>query len=83
MTIQLLLKQLPTFKSARVLTLGLLSGLLAASPGKAAEKIYFTYGPFSESLQISSLEKFAQTGQINSDLKFYSEAAIAEFRSKH
>jgi predicted dienelactone hydrolase len=56
--------------------------LLSALPGKAAEKIYFKYGPFIESLDVSSLESFAKTGKINSDLKFYFGIAKANDRTK-
>jgi predicted dienelactone hydrolase len=45
--------------------------ILAARPATAAEKIYFQYGPALRSLQITSLEEFAQTGTIESDLEFY------------
>jgi predicted dienelactone hydrolase len=76
------LRQLPRLRSIQVLAIGLLSALATTLPGKAAEKIYFTYGPFSESLRISSLEKFAQTGQINSDLAFYFKVAKATDKTK-
>lgn len=45
--------------------------VLAALPCHAADKIYFQYGLAQRSLQISSLEQFAQTGTIADDLAFY------------
>lgn len=77
-----LLKPFRHLKPAQTLALSILSVLLTAYSGKAAEKIYFTYGPFSESLQVSSLEKFAKTGEINSDLKFYFTIAKANDTTK-
>ena len=56
--------------------------MLTALPGKAAEKIYFKYGLFSESLQVSSLETFAKTGKINTDLEFYFKIAKANDATK-
>lgn len=70
------------YKSVQWLTLGMISTLLAALPGQTAEKIYFKYGPFKESLQVSSLETFAKTGKINSDLGFYFKLAKANDTTK-
>lgn len=53
------------------LLLGLASALLTAIPATAAEKLYFSYSLFQESLQVKSLEAFAKDGTINSDLAFY------------
>lgn len=46
----------------------LLSGLAATLPAKAAEKIYFDYGPFGRSLPVSSLETFAKAGVVDDEL---------------
>ncbi len=51
--------------------LGVASALLTAIPATAAEKLYFSYSLFQESLQVRSLESFAKDGTINSDLAFY------------
>ena len=51
--------------------LGIASALLTAIPATAAEKLYFSYSLFQESLQVKSLEAFAKNGTINSDLAFY------------
>ncbi|ELS04386.1 putative dienelactone hydrolase [Xenococcus sp. PCC 7305] len=59
------------------LTLGISTTALMAMPLKAAEKIYFYYSPFIESLRISSLELFVDEGIINQDLGFYLKLAKA------
>lgn len=75
-------KRLRFYQSVQRLTLGVVAALLAAIPGKTAEKIYFRYGPFTESLQVSSLETFAKTGKVNSDLGFYFKLAKANDTTK-
>ena len=52
-------------------TLGLFSVLLTSLPVKAAEKIYFIYGPLSLSLGIDSLTLFAEEGLVNNELEYY------------
>lgn len=76
-------QQLSNVKSLRVLTLGILSALLTALPGKAAENIYFQYGPIVRSLPVRSLENFAKTGEIDEDLKFYFQVAKANDETKN
>jgi predicted dienelactone hydrolase len=61
----------------RVVLLGLASALVTAIPVNAAEKIFFSFGPLQESLQVSSLETFAKDGTINPDLAFYFRLARA------
>jgi predicted dienelactone hydrolase len=58
-------------KPLAIVALGFLSTLLTVGSTPAAEKLSFTYGPFQESLSVSSLEAFANTGTVNSDLNFY------------
>ncbi|MFM7450846.1 MAG: alpha/beta hydrolase [Leptolyngbyaceae cyanobacterium] len=60
------------------LLLGIASALLTAIPATAAEKLYFSYSLFQESLQVKSLEAFAKDGTINSDLAFYFWLARAD-----
>lgn len=48
-----------------------LTTILPILPIKAAETIQFIYSPASLSIQISSLETFARTGQVNEDLQSY------------
>lgn len=64
--------------------LAIISSLITAIPAKAAEKIYFYYGPAQFSLSVNSLSKFAETGVINQDLSLYLKKAtpeqLAEFR---
>jgi predicted dienelactone hydrolase len=42
-----------------------------ALPGKAAEKIYFSYGLLERSVSVASLETYAKDGTVNSDLAFF------------
>lgn len=69
-------------KLHRYLPLGLLSTLLTALPIQAAEKLTFFYGPFVQSVQVSSLNIFAQDGTINSDLEFYFKLAKADTKTQ-
>ncbi|MBE9167483.1 alpha/beta hydrolase [Pleurocapsales cyanobacterium LEGE 06147] len=66
------------------LALGIISAILTAIPVKAAETIYFKYGPFLFSLPVDSLETFAKEGTIDQELAFYlgqvSEEEQAQFR---
>lgn len=58
---------------ARVGTLLLLAPTIAltASKGMAAETIVFRYGIFGESIPVSQLAEFAQTGQASPSLNSY------------
>lgn len=62
-------------KSVQFLTLSILTALLTSIPARAAEKVSFFYGTFSESIQISSLENFAKNGIVGPDLNFYFKLA--------
>ena len=62
----------------QLLPLGMISALLTAVPVDAAESLLFRYGFLSRSLQISSLEAFAEDGVVNSDLAFYFRLAGAD-----
>lgn len=75
-------KQLRQSKIGQLVVTSVTSVILSALPGTAAEKIYFRYGPFVESLQVSSLETFAKTGKVNSDLGFYFKLAKANDTTK-
>ncbi len=57
------------------LALGVSATAFMAMPLKAAEKIYFYYSPLIDSLQVSSLELFAEEGTVNKDLGFYLKLA--------
>ncbi|MBW4514617.1 MAG: alpha/beta hydrolase [Timaviella obliquedivisa GSE-PSE-MK23-08B] len=49
----------------------ILTAIIAiAAPAKAADRIYFNYGPFEFSVAVDDLDQFAQTGTIPPDLKF-------------
>ena len=45
--------------------------LAALMPAEGAEKLNFQYGLLQRSLNVSSLEEFAQTGNADEDLEFY------------
>jgi predicted dienelactone hydrolase len=66
-------------KLLRYLSLGLLSTLLTATPGIAADGISFFYPPFGEfSLSADSLETFAKEGKITDELAMYANRATPE-----
>lgn len=44
--------------------------VLTSVPVKAADRIYFNYGPLDFSISVQSLEKFAQEGKIEPELAF-------------
>ncbi len=69
-------------KSFRPLILSFICTLATSLPVKAAEKIYFTYGPIDWSLRVSSLETFAKDGTINKDLGFYMGSIDSEQQAK-
>lgn len=55
--------------AALAISLGWLGAI--AAPGRAAERIYATYGPLGMSLAIESLENFAATGELDTAMRFY------------
>lgn len=61
-------KMLP--KCFTILGLGLLNSIFVPSL-QAAEEIDFIYSPLIQSLEVQSLEIFAEEGQITPDLKYY------------
>jgi predicted dienelactone hydrolase len=54
---------------ALAIALGWLGAI--AAPGRAAERLYATYGPLGMSLAIESLENFAETGELDAAMRFY------------
>ncbi len=54
---------------AACLGLGLVA--LAATPGVAAERVRIRLGPLSQSIELSDLETFAETGEVPDRLKLY------------
>ncbi|MFB2892944.1 alpha/beta hydrolase [Aerosakkonemataceae cyanobacterium BLCC-F50] len=57
---------------------------LKPKPVLGAETIFISYGPLDFSLPVSSLEKFAKTGEVDRDLNFYArflgENGLVNFR---
>ncbi|WP_228024154.1 alpha/beta hydrolase [Synechocystis salina] len=68
---------IPTNFSKRAYQKGMLllgaltANILLAFPLGAAEQISFSYGGLMTSVEIESLTKFAETGEVNKDLQFY------------
>lgn len=63
-------KQQPRWKKLALgsLSFWMLPAALTARPALSAERIYFSYGPFEESISVNSLETYAKEGKIDSDL---------------
>ncbi len=49
---------------------GGLTAIAVQLPGKAAENIFFTYGPLKLTVRVESLEKFVQDGTVDANLGF-------------
>lgn len=60
----------------------IISSIITAIPVKAAERIFFFYGPLEFSLSVNSLVTFAETGIINRDLRLYLRGANQEQLNK-
>lgn len=71
-----------------LIAIGIIFCFLSFSSVLAADKIYFSYSSLQQSLNINSLERFAQNGTVNKDLEFYFRVAganqeeIAVFRQQ-
>jgi predicted dienelactone hydrolase len=55
----------------RPLVLAVASALITALPVKAAERIFFTYPPVHVSIRTASIERFANEGVVDANLRFY------------
>ena len=55
----------------RPLVLAVASALITSLPVKAAERIFFTYAPVHVSIRTASIEKFANEGIVDANLRFY------------
>ncbi len=49
-------------------------------PGAAAERVNLRLGPFEQSIAVSDLEKFAQSGNVPSSLQLYSAVLTPQLR---
>lgn len=67
-----------TTKKLSLKVLAVISSIITAIPVKAAEKIFFYYGPAQFSLSVESLATFATTGVVNEDLSLYLQNATPE-----
>ncbi len=66
----------------RSLGLGIVSVLLTALPGKAAERIYFNYGALGFSVSVAALETYAAEGKVEKELAFYLNRLSSENQAK-
>ena len=64
------------------LSLGAIAIAINSITAIAAETIFFVYGPLNLSLQISSLEAFAEDGTVNKNLRQYFELAEVKEEEK-
>jgi hypothetical protein len=55
----------------RPLVLAVASALILSLPVKAAERIFFTFAPVHVSIRTASIEKFANEGIVDANLRFY------------
>lgn len=55
----------------RPLVLAIASALITSLPVKAAERIFFTYPPVHVSIRTASIERFANEGIVDGNLRFY------------
>ncbi len=60
------------------LGMGVTLSLFMTLPLKAADRLYFIFGPLNLSLGIDSLEEFTETGNVNPELAFYFRVANAD-----
>jgi hypothetical protein len=65
-------------KCGSALLIGLSTFVTLPLPATAAERIYFTYGPFGRSIPISDLRTFADTGKTTRQLRWYLRFADVE-----
>lgn len=69
-------------RGLRSLTLGVVSTILTALPVRAAERIYFNYGPLGFSVSVSALETFAKQGKVDKELGFFLNRLSIEQRTQ-
>ncbi len=70
-------------KSWRTIQRGLWSVALllsSAAPGIAAERLTLRVGPFEQSISVSDLERFAETGEVPSSLQLYAPFLTSDVR---
>ncbi len=62
--------------------LGFLFAVLVSLPGKAAERVHFSFGLLERSVSVASLEAYAEAGTVNSDLAFFLSFLTPEVREE-
>ncbi len=60
------------------LLLGISAICLTVIPVRAAEELFFVYGPLNFSIEVSSLDLFAKEGKVNKNLEFYLQFVTPE-----
>jgi|GEM_PF-1196943 len=63
-----------------VISLGILTAISIITPLRAAETLSVVYGPLKQSVKITSLERFVETGEVNKELEFYFNSFSLEQR---
>ncbi|MCU0551579.1 MAG: alpha/beta hydrolase, partial [Leptolyngbya sp. Prado105] len=54
--------------------------LSGSAPSLAAERLNLRFGPFEQSIAVSDLEQFAESGRVPASLQLYSAILTPEFR---
>lgn len=67
----------------RSFTLGVAVALMTSLPVKAAESIFFIYGPLKFSLRVESLENFAKDGAVNKNLELFLRGTTKEQQEEY
>ncbi|HIK55523.1 MAG TPA: alpha/beta hydrolase [Synechococcales cyanobacterium M55_K2018_004] len=66
----------------RSLLLGVLSTLLTATSSGAAERLRLSFGPLEQSISVASIQRYARSGEISSDLRIYARYIPPEQRAE-
>ena len=65
-------------KSLTLLGWSLIPAALLTRPALSAERLYLSYGVLERSISVAALEAYAKTGELDSDLRVYSQYADAQ-----
>jgi predicted dienelactone hydrolase len=68
------------FGGAIALSISVLGSLLGATPSQAAENITLRFGPFEQTVKVSEIETYANTGQLSPNLQLFSPFLTPEVR---
>jgi len=65
-------------KSLTLLGWSLIPAALLTRPALSAERLYLSYGVLERSISVAALEAYAKTGELDSDLRVYSQYVDAQ-----